>query len=64
MTVHVTVDIQLRDVVCRGSFEPNSLPDATARRVEDVTWPESLLSNGNHIVIIICGIMNEDKPAI
>lgn len=49
-------------MVGRDRLNPHALPDSTARSVENVAGVKSLLSNGNDIIGIISGIMDEDKP--
>jgi hypothetical protein len=64
LAIHVCIEIQLGDIVGRSSLEPNTLPDTTAGRVKDVTRAQGLLSNGNNIAAIICGIVDENKPVM
>lgn len=51
--------LQFSDVVCRSRLDPNTLPDSTARSVEDVRRIESLLADRNDLVAAISGIMYE-----
>lgn len=64
LAIHVCIEIQLGNIICRSSLKPNTLPDTTARRVKDVTRVQSLFPNRNNIIAIICGIMDENKPAV
>lgn len=36
LAVHVSGKIKLRHIVCRGSFNPDALPNTTAGSVEDM----------------------------
>jgi hypothetical protein len=64
LTIHVCVEVQLGNVVGWSRLEPNTLPYSTARGIEDVTWSQGLLSNGNDIVAGICGVVHENKSLL
>ena len=49
-------------MVWRGRLNPDTLPDATAGSVENVTRMERLFANWNHITFTISGVIHKDEP--
>lgn len=60
LPVHVSGHVKLGDIIGRRRFQPDCLPDATARRVEDVTWVQRLLANRNDMAVAVRRIMHEN----
>jgi hypothetical protein len=60
--VRVGSHVQTLDVVGWHSFEPDLLPDARARAVENVARAHRLLANGYNLGI--CWVMDKHQPCI
>lgn len=61
LAFHVSINVEFRDMILWRSLDPDALPNSTTGSVEDMTGPVSLLSNGNYIITIVCGIVHKDK---
>lgn len=64
LPVHVSGHVKLGDIIGRRRFQPDGLPDATARRVEDVSWVQRLLANGNDMAVAVRRIMHENQSRL
>lgn len=64
LAVHISIEIQPRDIICRCSFNPDGLPDPTARRIKDVTGEVCLFANGDDIVSRVCGVVDKHEQFI
>ena len=62
--MHVRAQIKLRDEIGWSRLDPDALPDARARRVEDVRRMERLLADRYHRVARVGGIVHEDQSAM
>lgn len=62
LTVHVTIKVNSGDVICLDRLNEDTLPDSTARCIEDMTRVKSLLANGNNIITIISRIVHKHQP--
>lgn len=62
LTIHVGVEVQLSNPVCRCGFNPDTLPDTAAGRVEDVRRFQRLFANRNDMISTIRGIVDKYKP--
>lgn len=62
-TVGIRIDVELRDVVLGGGFDPDTLPDAATGRVEDVGGTEGLLADWDYVLGAagVCGVVHEDE---
>lgn len=52
---------KLRDMVLGSCLGPNTLPNTTTGRVENVGWAQSLLAYRDHIALRIHWIMDKYK---
>lgn len=64
LTFHISIEIQLRDIIRGGSFNPDRLPDSTTWRIKDVTGEVCLFANGDDIVSRVCGVVDEHEQFI
>ena len=62
LTVHVCSEVQLSDVVGLSWLDPDTLPNAAARCVENVRLTQGLLANRNHIVAAVCRVVHKNEP--
>lgn len=51
-------------MLCWGGFEPDALPDATARRVEDVRGFQRLFAQRGHGALGVCRVVDKDEPVM
>ena len=61
-SVHVGIQVQFSNIVARCGLDPDTLPDTTAGRIEDVGRIQSLLADGDHVWIAVRWVESEDEP--
>ena len=61
MAIHVAIEIQLSNMIFWRRFNPHALPDPTARSIEDMAGVKGLFPDGDNIVAIICGVVDENE---
>ena len=62
ISIHAGREVQTGDVGRGRVFQPNSLPNAGAGRVEDMSGPSGLLAIWDVVGPLVCGIEDENKP--
>lgn len=61
LPIHIGSNVKASDVNRWRRLNPDTLPDAATGCVEYMRRAQSLLSDWNHVVATIGGVMNEDK---